>query len=399
MQRVATDDRKKLLVLALVGILFSVSFAVVLNGNASARYRSDIFLRWYATDKLFSERRSLYDPRNAQEVTTYVHGSARKTNFYYPAHLLIFTGPLALLPYPVAHLVWTTTIQLFFMAAVWLSTRLVSWPDSINGQTLFLVMATLFIPNLQHTIWGQFNTIGVLSLVLCYQALRSGRYALAGLWAIGLTVKPHTTVLILVFLLIWALFKRERWGFYLGFVLSGLAIWAITELVQPGWVLDFFATLGQYRPSRSIVDLLWNPGQVVAGGLSLAAVAVFLRNRQAPVESAAFAGCLALSLGLWLLLVPVVGMSHTVILPVAVVLILSHLEQRYPALYRWALYGFLITYVLGIVGLLWGLSSPELYGMHITWSELAYKAVAPILVSLFSVPLCLGTGWGVVTED
>jgi hypothetical protein len=62
MQRVATDDRKKLLVLALVGILFSVSFAVVLNGNASARYRSDIFLRWYATDKLFSEHRSLYDP-------------------------------------------------------------------------------------------------------------------------------------------------------------------------------------------------------------------------------------------------------------------------------------------------------------------------------------------------
>lgn len=390
MQQMTADEHNKLLVLILVCIIFSIGFAIVLNTNPFIRHKSDIFFRWYATTKLFSEGRNLYDSQNTQDVTMYVYGYLLQTNFYYPAHLILFTGPLALLPYPAAHLIWTIAVQIFFIFSLLLSIRLVNWPKSINGITIVLAMSTIFfIPYLQHTIWGQFNTIGVLSLVLCYQALRNGRYGLAGVWAAGLTFKPHTTALTLLFLLIWALFERERWHFYLGFALSSLAMWATAEFFQPGWVLDFLATLGEYGTTHSVVDHIWNPHQIVATTLVLAALTLFLHNRRATAQSPAFIGCLSFSLALWSLLVPVIGMLHIVALPIAAVMILSDLEQSHPPLYTCALYSILLVYILGIVGFLWGLSSPDLYGKHIVWSELAYKITAPIIISLFALPLCL----------
>jgi hypothetical protein len=118
--------------------------------------------------------------------------------------MLIFTGPLALLPYPTAHFLWTIAVQLFYLLSIWLMMRLAQWPTTINHKTIFLVLCTLFLPNLQHTIWGQFNTIGVLSLVVVYLMLQQKRYIWAGIWAAGLTFKPHAYVLTLVFLMFWA---------------------------------------------------------------------------------------------------------------------------------------------------------------------------------------------------
>ena len=120
------EDRKQLLVLAATGMFFVVAFAIVLNVNAPARYKSDIFQRWYATVKLLSEHRSLYDDRNGQEVTK-LYGSAFPESFYFLAHLLVFTVPLALLPYPAAHLLWTIAVQVF----LWLPSGLA--PDLSPG--------------------------------------------------------------------------------------------------------------------------------------------------------------------------------------------------------------------------------------------------------------------------
>jgi TctA family transporter len=106
-----------------------------------------------------------------------------------------------------------------------------------------------------------------------------------------------------------------------------------------------------------------------------------------------------LSLAAWFLVVPVIGMMHVVILPVAVVLLLASLRIAHPRLYRYGLYGTIVIYLLGIVGFICGLLSPETYGRHIEWAEAAYKVAAPILLGLFSLPLCLdGKRGSVLTE-
>jgi hypothetical protein len=392
MQASSIDEQRKRLILVVVGLTFCLVFALVINRIPSAVYRSDIYLRWYAVNKLFTEGRNLYDDRNGEEVTSHAWGAEgypREVNFFYPAHVVVLIGPLALLPYPVAHLVWTTAIQWLFLGGVWLSMKATGWPESVNGKTLVMAMAVLSVPHLQHTIWGQFNTIGVLSLVLCYQALRRGRYGWAGIWAVGLTFKPHVTALVLIYLLGWAAFKRERWRFYLGFALTGGVMWLFTELLQPGWIPDFLATLGGYGTAWSVLDRIWNPGQAVAIALCTAVLIVSGLNGRASAASPTFTACLALVVAAWFLAVPVVGMLHVVLLAVVAVLLLSSIRATWPMLYRYALWAMILLYVLGFVGFLWGLSSPELYGRHIAWAELAYRTAAPILVGLLAIMLCL----------
>lgn len=383
------EEQKKLLVLGAVGLLFSIGFALVLNGNATARYKSDIFLRWYASEKLLSEGRNIYDARNAEEILDFAYPSPFQPNYFYPAHMLVFTAPLALLPYRAAHLIWTIATELSYLVGLWLVAREVSWPGSVNRFTLFMVGAVLFIPYFQHTIWSQFNTIGLLSLALCYVALCQRRYALAGALAIGLTFKPHTTVLTCAFFLLWALFERKRWSFYLGFLGAGAALWALAEVLQPGWVSDFVASLGRYDPAASVLDSLWNPYQIAAVALCLVTVAIFARRGRASPDGPAFAGCLVLSLATWSLVVPVIGMLHAVLFPLAILLLLPGLQQRRPALYLPAMYGLVLIYLAGIAGFAWGLSSPERYGLHIYLLQAAYKVAAPILIGLLSVVLCL----------
>ncbi len=393
-REVLKAEHTKLLILALIGLLFSLGFASIINGNPTTRRRSDLYIRWYAVDRLFAEGRSLYDSRNGEEVARYVWGEGFPwtLSFYYPAHLLVLMGPLALLPYPVAHLIWTFVIQIFLLAGLWLIMRAEDWPDTIAKSAVLMAAAVLYLPNLQHTFWGQFNTIGVLSLALCIQALHKGRYGLAGVWAIGLTLKPHTTVLALAFLLIWALFKRERWRFYLGFGLTGLGMWAVGELFEPGWVFELLGTLGAYGTTRSVVDLIWNPYQLVAIALCLLTLAASVRNRQASAQSPAFAGCLVMSLVVGAIAIPTHGMVHLVVMPAAIVWLLSGLKRANRMLYSWALYGILLLYVLGLASTVAALLSHDPHARQAVWAISVYDGILmPVLTGLFSVPLCFMT--------
>ncbi len=391
--RNASDEQKKRWMLAVLGVVFMVGVSLVLNSVPITRLRSDIYLRWYATNKLFDEDRDLYSPLNGQEVDQIVYGqpSGMKPGFYYPAHLILFTAPLAKLPYRTAHFIWTLAVQFFFFASLWILIRETGWPATANGVALFMVMAALVLPSLQHTIWGQFNTIGMLGLALSYMALRRERYGWAGIWAVALTVKPQNYALLLIFLFIWAFSKRTRWRFIVGFGVTAVFMWIIPAIFQPNWVFDFFGSLNQYIPVSSSIDMLWNPYQITAIALSIAAMLLFFRNRKTAVVSASFAGCLSLSLAVWALVFPVSGMFHVLPLALAVILLMPHWLQRSPRFYRLIWYGLMALFVVGWIAFIIGLTLPGGYGLHIFWTQLLYKDFFPLFIAAISLPLCLST--------
>jgi hypothetical protein len=362
----------------------------MLNLDAGARHRSDIYLRWYATRKLWADGRSLYDPLNGQEVTTEVYGVPWVTNFFYPAYLLLFVAPLALLSYQAAHLVWTVIIQLFYLAGLWVLVRLVRWPRSINALTLLFVTAVLFMPAMQHTIWGQFNTIGFLGLALCYWALVNGRFGLAGVFASALTFKPHVAFLPFLFLLIWALCQRQRWRFLVGLGTSVGALWLLAELFQPGWVAAFLPTLSGYGPREPILDRALNPFLVVTTLVAVGALTLALRSVRQSASSVVLAGSLALTISAGLLILPAIGFignTHAMMLPFAAVLLLSGLSCTSRRLYRAAIYVTLGAWALGFV----------MYGVDLAvgsfyWSEVVYNVIAPSVTVILSAFLCLKAG-------
>lgn len=386
-------EQKKLLIFGIVILIFFIGLAIIFNQIEGTRLRSDIYLRWYATVALLEEGRNIYDPLNAKEVNMIVYGVpeiSMKPGFYYPANLLFLTVPLALMNYKTAHLVWTILGQIFYVLGIYAVIRTLKWPQRAISITLFLGLCLLFLPALQHAIWGQFNTIGVLCLGLSYLALSKDKYVLAGILVTGLTVKPHPYVLTIVLLLLWALFQTWRWRFLLGFGLSAIVQWIITEMLQPGWVLAFFDALVGYLPSQSVIDWFWNPYQVITGIIILAALALFWLNRHKPLESSAFAGTLSISLAIGALIVPIVGMMHTVVMPIPILLILFNYNKLSSKLFRYAVSSFAVIYILGWLVFVIGLSQPDIYGQHIVWSEAVYKAILPLLVIIWAIPLSLG---------
>jgi len=364
--------------------------AYILSQQPGVLIRSDHYSRWYATLKFVTEGRSIYDPRNGEEIvslnsnpTAPIEGS-----FFYPAHLLILTLPLVGFTYPVAHSIWLFLIQVFNITGLYLIARQVRWPGSANSIAVLLFLSILFIPNIQNTIWGQFNTVGVISLALVMISLRLGRMGLAGLLALGLTFKPQNMLLTLVFLIVWAISERKRWSFLISLAGICFGAWLFAEWLEPDWVSSFIKGVQAYSAylhPEGVLGQFWRGG---AGLLNVALVLVslwvFYKNRQHGADSAFFNLCIAFSLGMGWLILPLYGMMQLVALPLAAVLLLAALKDTRPLLYKITWISFLTVYVLGILGFIYGLSRPENYGLHVQFSEFAYKTLGPILLTLLS---------------
>lgn len=382
-------ERPKQIVTLVVVLIYCAIVAWIYTQSATVEQDSDLFPRWYPTRKLIEEGRSLYDPHNAAEASAHLHfdKATVQVSYFYPAHLLLFTFPLALLPFPAANLIWVFVIQCFYIAAIWIFMRLMRWPTTINRIGAFLFASLLFIPNIQHTVWGQFNTIGMLGLALCMLALTRHQYALAGVWAIGLTFKPQTTLLPLVFLLLWVLFKRERWAFYASFGLGGLGLLLVTLLIMPGWIGDWLRALNEYylMPNydhTSALDRLWNPYQIVSILAVLGALALFIRCRTAEPDQPAFVGCFSLSILIGYLVFSFLGVFHIVLAPALTILLAGALSRTSPGWARAVTYTALAIYVLGWAGHIYYLLTDQ-FGV----SEMIYKVAVPLVGCVFAIRL------------
>ena len=384
----------KIVVLFMVCLVFSVVFAYILTKQRTVLIRSDYFARWYATQKLVTENRSLYDPQNGRDIDS-LNGFPNDQiagNFFYPAYVALIILPLVGISFPLAHFIWVIVIQILLILAILLVSRIEKWPHSSNHLAFFLLLTVFFIPSLQNSIWGQFNTISVISLALLYLGLRSHHYGLAGICALGLTLKPQAMLLTIVYLLVWAISERRRWPFVLSLGLAGLVVWGFAEWIEPNWVNKFLDWLKIYTDTfhpQATLDVFGLSGSVLNTLLILSTLGLFVWNRSFPEDSIPFAGTLVFSLSIWCIVGAVVGMMNMVALPLALTWLLANLERMRPALYRFALIFYLVLYFLGLAGFIYGLSRPELYGLHTQLSELAYKIVAPVMTAILAIPLCI----------
>lgn len=378
----ARIEQQKTIVLLIAGLLLSLALTFLFNREESVRMRADLFPLWNASRAFLDSGRSIYDVQNGTDMLAQFNNTVHLHDglFFYPATILLFILPLAALPYDAAHFIWTLCVQWMFYLGTWLLMASVNWPKSVNQRTLVLVLGIVSIPIWQHTIWSQFNAIATFSLGASYWALRKGRLGMAGALAAGLTFKPQATLAPLIFLTVWALLDRKRWRLLASLAAASLGLWLFAEALQPGWVAEFLAMIRVYAnspryPIGSITDLVWNPYQVTTGLLLLSMLALTLFWRRAEPGSAAFCAILVYSVAIGWLSLPVLGMIHLVTAPGVVVLLLSAVEEHSRTATRKALFGILALYAAGIVLFILGLLRQ--YGLHIEWTELAYKALLP----------------------
>lgn len=382
------QERLKLIVLFLVGLVYSISIAWFFATLPNQRYTDDFFPRWYASEKLLTTGRSLYDDHNATELVDIVGWPiASQLGYYYPAYLLLFTAPLALIPYELARFLWTFLGMWSVWGSILLMARSLTPQLSVNRVTVLLILTTISVPMLQHTLNAQFNAVGTLALALTYVALYRKRYLWAGFWAGGLLFKPQTALLPLLVFLLWTAARRERWSFWLGLGTVSLAWWGVAEIFEPAWVVHFWQSLDQYTPVQSVLDRLWNPYQgvsLILGGMTLWFV---FRLRAAAASDTGFVGLLVWALALNSLVVPLFGMLHMVIIGLLWAALLRGYARFNPRFLSGVWWGGLAALVAGILAFVLPLVFTGVSGRQITLSEFVYKITIPLLASAAASPL------------
>lgn len=382
-------DRNKLIVLALVGLLYSISIAYVISNIPAQKYRDDFFPRWYTSRQLITGGRSLYDPQNARELQPITPWPEANQYYYYPAYMFILTGPISLIPYPAARVIWTAA----GLWSIWISIVLVAATSpralSLNRLTVLLVFTTLSVPVFQHIIHAQFNAIGLLALAIVYYALFQKKYLLAGFFAGGLLFKPQATMLPVLVILLFTFFKRERWSFWVGFGAVSFLLWLIAESFERNWIVKLVNSLNTYAEITSVVDQFWNPFQIVNILLLGFTAWLVFKNRHCSETSANFLGLLVWSVTVNALMVPLYGMLHMVAIGTIVVMLINATNAVDKKLADRLWVGAILLFIAGLVSFITPLLLAGPTGAQIGSAEVVYKVIFPVAAGLATMPILL----------
>lgn len=385
------SEKNKVIFLLGLGVLYCLALGFLFQQLPSTGYNDDFHARWYASRQRFETGRSIYDWENAEDVSKLTGWPlVYELRYYYPAYLLIFTAPLSFLPYPLARFLWT----LFGIWALWVGTLLfLRFPRrvlSIHQITILLVCITTSVPVFQHTLNGQFNTLGVLFLGLTYWALFRKRYILAGIFAAGLLFKPQATIFALAFFIFWSIWQKDRWKFLYGLGFASLGLWGVAELLEPKWVLTFLDSLGSYTEIKSILMQLGDTRAYLSIGLVVLTLWLFWQWREQEPSDWVFRSGLLWAISLSVLVIPMYGMLHAVLLGPTCALLLGIVTDWNPEWETRIWWATLTIFILGLVVFIIALLFTGTTGWHIHAAELVYRVAAPLfiggisLVSLFS---------------
>lgn len=232
-----------LAVLCLV-LIAAESFAVYTVFTSKFPGGNDFFVRWLGGREFLLHGTNPYDSSIAEQAQIAMFGRLAtpedkdQAYFAYPLYTLYFFWPLSLLPYAWAQAIWMTLLQFMLLGVTILSIRLAGWspPKWLFWLTLF--WGIFFYNGARTIILGQFSVLVGLALLLALWAVESRRDILAGICLAVTTIKPQMVVLVVIFLLIWALFQL-RWRIVLSFGLSMLTLLLSSMLLVPTWPVDF----------------------------------------------------------------------------------------------------------------------------------------------------------------
>jgi hypothetical protein len=157
-----------------------------------------------------------------------------------------------------------------------------------------VILLTLFsYPVLEGIFAVQVGLAVSILLVASLALLRNGRELSAGFLLALTTVKPQMTILVMVFLLLWAASElRQRWQFAAGLVSGGFILFVSATLISTSWLREWLHVLlgyGRYsQPPLSIYLLGKQLGTGFSVVLLAGAVTLAWRVRHVSAKSPEF---------------------------------------------------------------------------------------------------------------
>jgi hypothetical protein len=250
-------------------LLFLAEVAAVQTFFASeVLAAADFHSRWYGARALLLEDRDPYSPEVTAEIEAIRDPNQLRSNsfsFAFPLHVIFTFWPLTYFSYDWAQSFWIVTLQWVVFAITLLMMYMVGWKPSPLGIAGALLGSILFYPAARTILLGQFTLHVTLFLALSLFFLRRGQDGWAGFWLAATSIKPQMVLLVGLWMVIWALFKR-RFQFLQGMLIGGAALLFGSLIWLPRWPLSFVEDIQRYAEVASGRNPMEVLGEVILPG-------------------------------------------------------------------------------------------------------------------------------------
>ncbi len=255
------------IVLAVMFIAFLVLLTWALYTFLTSKYpgANDFYLRWRGAYAFWVEHRSPYDKAVSAQVELDLYGHPASTDpaddqypgdFLYPFFTAILLAPIASVPYAVAEAIWLALTAAAVVVAFLLSADLFDWRLPPWLLMLGIVWVITFYPAARGIFLGQPGTIvACLEIVILWALAKEHDIGAGTALAVSL-IKPQLGLLLIPFLMLWAL-RFRRWRFIASFaIVAGLLVGA-SFLLYPPWLGEMLKQVNEYNGYTKIGSPIW----------------------------------------------------------------------------------------------------------------------------------------------
>ncbi len=273
-------------------------------------FGNDLYQIWITAREL-RHGRDPYAPTITRQIQTGLYGRPLDAHrpgdpvdqraFPYPAYVDVLFWPVGEFSFPGTRLVFVCLLVVLAAASVMLWLRALDWQLEPKWIAAGVLLTLCSYPALEGLFAAQLGMVVFFLVSAAALALVENRYLAAGIMMGLSTVKPQVSVLVICYLVVWAMREwRTRYRFCVGFAFTVAALMGSSLLLVPHWIPSWTRTLlayRQYNPPPLATQLLMPvPGGELTVSVSLiltsvavlSAVALAWRNRATKLGSTQF---------------------------------------------------------------------------------------------------------------
>jgi Glycosyltransferase family 87 len=361
-------------------------------------FGNDFYQLWLASRELIFNKRDPYGPETTKAIQIGLYGRvldpARAGDpvdqrvFPYPGFVAVMFCPVAEFPFPAVRIAALCVLIGLSVATPFLWLRAIRWHPRWEWAALICLLTVCSYPALEGLFAEQLGLLVAFLLAAAILFLRGRRFFLAGILMALTTMKPQTTALPVIYLLIWAAGRwRSRRGFILGYLLTMVLLVGTSLVILPHWIQSWAHTVVAYRhytapPLITEVLTSWLGTRLVGPATLIASAALVgfafglsWRNRDAETESFDFWSTLSVSLAITTIAV-LQGQAvydHLILIPAVLLL------ARYRSAFHERGRALTILFSIGTLILFWNWIAAFGLILLSPWVTLTALHAAPIL--------------------
>ena len=262
---------------------------------------------WLTAREAITEHRDPYSPEITRQLQIGVFGrplDARNPQdppveyrqFAYPAFTDLVMWPGALLPFPQLRIMLALLLPLLIITTLGFWTRALGWQLETLWFAVLVLLALTTYEVLEALFAEQLGLFVAVFLAGAAVAIREERLLLAGSLTALTLMKPETSGLAILYLLLWSVSDRRRSRFWQGFLIVSLALVGGSVLAWPHWIAEWIhIVLGYTRYAQPpLIQVLLGKsvppyfGRTIIVGLIGAGLVLAWRNRAEGAQSWSF---------------------------------------------------------------------------------------------------------------